>query len=336
MRLFVLLICGFFSVFSYAQNLAGKVVTVNNEPIFGATVYFDGSTIGTTTNEEGKFILPMKSTTNATLIVSYVGYEKVYLSDIDITKRYVIKLVESVTNLNNVVVEKPKFSREEMLKVFRNQFIGKTKAAKNCKIKNEDEIYFSYDSKTFIFYAYSDVPLEIQNDYLGYKVYFDLKIFEVQFPSYTLNESNIITSSYFGTSRFESYKEDKKTLKNREEVFEGSSPQLFRSIAKGEENGKFKYFKRGFLVPFNDVFSVKDSIGSTYVSMIPEKKNSIVKEIAVDILDTKKRQSKIVFKTNDFFVDKFGLYTKYNKILFGGYLSEKKLADMLPSDYNME
>lgn len=336
MRLFVLLICGFFSVFSYAQNLAGKVVTVNNEPIFGATVYFDGSTIGTTTNEEGKFVLPMKSTTNATLIVSYVGYETVYVSSLNPSNRYTIKMTESVTDLVNVVVEKPKFSREEMLKVFRNQFIGKTKGAKNCKIKNEDEIYFSYDSKAFTFYAYSDVPLEIQNEYLGYKVFFDLKIFEVRFPNYTLNESKILTSSYFGTSRFQSFKDDKKTLKIREEVFEGSSPQLFRSIAKGEENGKFKYFKRSFQVPMNEVFTTKDTLGFKLIELVTDKKEKKFNEYHLNVLDTKKRQSKIVFKTPSFFIDEFGLYTNYDQILFGGYLSEKKIADMLPTDYNLQ
>ena len=79
----------------------------------------------------------------------------------------------------------------------------------------------------------------------------------------------------------------------------------------------------------------KNYLGEKFVELVAGKP-TCKKEIAVDILDTKKRQSKIVFKTNDFFVDKFGLYTQYNKILFGGYLSEKKLADMLPSDYNME
>ena len=61
-----------------------------------------------------------------------------------------------------------------MMALFRNQFLGTTRAGSKCTIENEDEIYFSYDNDKFVLIAYADKPLIINNPYLGYKVYFDL------------------------------------------------------------------------------------------------------------------------------------------------------------------
>ena len=40
--------------FSFSQTITGIVLDEKNEPIIGASVYFDGTTIGTTTDIDGK------------------------------------------------------------------------------------------------------------------------------------------------------------------------------------------------------------------------------------------------------------------------------------------
>ena len=62
--------------FAYAQNITVKgTVTdaADNSPLIGAGVQVKGSTQGTTTDVDGNF--EINCSQNATLVVSYVGYE---------------------------------------------------------------------------------------------------------------------------------------------------------------------------------------------------------------------------------------------------------------------
>lgn len=74
------LILFFVSAFSIlnAQQLTGVVLEKTDDgmfhPIIGASVYWLGTTTGTTTDTSGVFRLPVKSETNQ-LIVSYIGYQ---------------------------------------------------------------------------------------------------------------------------------------------------------------------------------------------------------------------------------------------------------------------
>ncbi len=66
-----------FSVVLHAQNIEGIVVEQTSDskeiPVMGANVYWSGTTIGTTTNENGTFSIPKKEAYHM-LIISYVGY----------------------------------------------------------------------------------------------------------------------------------------------------------------------------------------------------------------------------------------------------------------------
>ncbi len=63
-------------VFGYAQ-ISGTVSTFQNEkssPLPGANVFWEGTTIGTTTDKDGKYALEKVAETN-TLVVSFIGYK---------------------------------------------------------------------------------------------------------------------------------------------------------------------------------------------------------------------------------------------------------------------
>ncbi len=77
LRLALLLIVALFSALAYGQNspITGTVVDdEKNEPLIGVTVMVKGTTTGTTTDFDGKFTL--RTSPNATLVFSYVGYQK--------------------------------------------------------------------------------------------------------------------------------------------------------------------------------------------------------------------------------------------------------------------
>lgn len=339
MRNFLISLFLFVFSASFSQSITGIVVDDKDEPLPGATVYFDGSSYGTTTNSDGEFKITIPSQISASLVISYVGFDKAYFNNLQFDKRYKIVLKESTENLKEIILTDNKFTRREMLAIFRNQFLGSTTAGNKCKINNEDEIYFSYDNDKFILTAYADKPLIIDNPYLGYKVFFDLSTFETKFSVFSIERSNVYSSIYVGTSRFVEVDNSKRKLKNREKVFKGSFLELFRNI------GNKKWGKESFLLfkgKFQDIpdenFMIKDTLGVKQVFIKPQVRDFKVKDFVAEfsLLYNRREQSKIIFYTDNFIIDRYGLFSKYDKIYFSGALSEKKVGDMLPSNYGIE
>lgn len=66
------------SFFGFSQmNLKGTIFTLENTqeiPLTGASIYWLGTQVGTTTNEEGQFNIPLEASTNQ-LIISYIGFK---------------------------------------------------------------------------------------------------------------------------------------------------------------------------------------------------------------------------------------------------------------------
>ena len=83
------------------KQISGKIVDQNGEPIIGVNVVVKGSTTGTVTDFEGKYVLEVPD--QATLQVSYIGYLS---QDIPVGKQKEIHicLVEDTQALDEVVV----------------------------------------------------------------------------------------------------------------------------------------------------------------------------------------------------------------------------------------
>ncbi|NJN78240.1 MAG: carboxypeptidase-like regulatory domain-containing protein [Saprospiraceae bacterium] len=69
--LIIILLCLGFQ--GFAQNLTGVVVNQDKERLTGATLYWQGTTVGTATNADGYFKIPRIKETKM-LVISYVGY----------------------------------------------------------------------------------------------------------------------------------------------------------------------------------------------------------------------------------------------------------------------
>ncbi len=91
--------------FSIGQQLFGVVTTMEDEveePLFGANVYWLGTTMGTTTRPNGTFFIDFTESSKS-LVVSFVGYDP---DTILITNQESIKVIlEQQTTLSEVVVE---------------------------------------------------------------------------------------------------------------------------------------------------------------------------------------------------------------------------------------
>ena len=132
-----------------SQQISGVVIDQKTEkPLEGTSVYFNNTTIGTTTNSEGIFNIEFKEDIKTPLIISYLGYETIILHNFSTTSKLKIYLNESTNILNEVVLSnKDDWPRKLKLKEFRKNFLGESENGLESKILNEDDIALSY-SKT--------------------------------------------------------------------------------------------------------------------------------------------------------------------------------------------
>jgi hypothetical protein len=334
-----------FPVLVFSQNIKGKITNSNLQPIAGASVYLDGTTIGTISDSEGLFEITSNNKYNTLLIVKYLGYEDVYVSNPYEKEFYTFVLVPKINEIETVVIVKDGFTRKQKLQLFREQFLGLTKYGKACKILNEDAIDFNYDLETFIFTASCSEPVRVVNPLLGYVIDFDLQDFYVKFNFKTIKSVNAIQSLFLGTVKYTETKIDEKIIKNRNDVYFGSAVDFFKGIINNSwSEKKFILYEGKFPVLANDYFKVlkKEDLYEVTVTSTNKvsfsiggiKRNNFYADF--NLLYSKKRQSRVIFKTEIFFVDAFGNNSHKDQIIFGGDIGRQKAGNTLPLDFEPE
>lgn len=328
-----------------AQVVQGFVYDERSLPVVGATVYFDGTTIGTTTNTEGFFTINLKAFSNSALVVSYMGYQTVIISNPFEVITHSITLVPKPLTIREVFVVPNPFTREQMIKVFRQEFLGANWAGRRCVILNEDDIdlYFDYESNRLE--ATSLKPLQIENRYLGYRVEFDLVEFYVKFNKRSLKRDFIHSSLFLGTSLFADYPEvSNRQLRRRHDSYLGSQLNFFRDLAKmswGKEG--FMLFVGSLPALPSTAFAVKDTLGLKQVTVLPDPQAPQIFDVhgnpirpkarSFNLLYRRRQQSMVKFTTSQFYIDAHGNNSHPNQIAFGGEMGKRRFGNLLPLDY---
>lgn len=170
---------------SFAQSFTGTVFDRDTRlPVPDVHVFWDGTTYATTTNRQGKFILPVLSDVNTSLILSHVSYEVAVVKEpLSGSCSDSLFLVPKVHAIAEVVVARDLIPREEKLKAFREEFLGHTKAGKSCRILNEEDVMLHFNSSDLVLTAWSDKPLTIENPHLGYTIHYRLAGFSIQYEA---------------------------------------------------------------------------------------------------------------------------------------------------------
>ncbi len=335
-----------------AQNISGFVYDeVTNEPLEGAFVYLDGTTFSASTTSNGSFTLNTPEKINTFLVVRYMGYETLRLENpFSYDKKIKILLRANAINLNEVVINKSTlFSRKEMLKVFRKEFLGRTRAGSSCKIMNEDAVNVYFDSNTHVLHASATEPLHVVNERLEYDIMFDLLDFQVKFNGRSLDDEKLRESFYAGTTFFKDLSVENSAKKKRDKSYLGSPMHLLRAIAnKTWEQEKYEFYVKGFQVSPQDYFTVTDSADFRKVSLIemPEEEKPTITGLRKAVKDPfkyksnryelrydKGDQSFIIFRNGLVYIDRNGLFWPISELSFGGHMGGMKVGDMLPADY---
>lgn len=101
-RAIIVLFMLFMSLYSFGQQMTGNVVDTNNEPVIGATIQLKGSkSTGTITDFDGNFTLDVPNLENATLVISFIGYET---KEVKAARNLKVVLEESFNQLEEVTV----------------------------------------------------------------------------------------------------------------------------------------------------------------------------------------------------------------------------------------
>lgn len=223
---FLLLIC--FSLVATAQNTFSISGTVKDktEILPGASIYVSGYKISTVTNDEGRFSLPKLAPGSYDILVQMMGYLP-FKQNIILEKSVSINVVltENTTLLNEVSI-KPDPDRAYHLSLFKDNFIGKTQNAEDCKLLNTEVLTTHFNKTTNVLTISSDQFIIIENKSLGYKIKYLLEYFEYNF------KTSIIY--YAGQPFFEDLKggatKKKKWAKAREIAYRGSIQHFFKSL----------------------------------------------------------------------------------------------------------
>jgi TonB-dependent SusC/RagA subfamily outer membrane receptor len=235
-KISLLFLCFPFACFAQV-SVTGKILNkADSKPIANASVFLSNATIGATSGNNGAFTLSNINPGQYELIISVVGFEtysqhltignvNIQLPGIDLVPRS-IELKEV-----NIAYHKDP-DREKYLGWFRDEFLGISETARDCKILNPEILDLDYDATNKKLTASSGDFLVIENDALGYKISYLLTDFSLETKSTT--EKKVF---YQGPVRFEEMKgtpsQEKRWVRNRQDIFENSPMHFLRSALNG-------------------------------------------------------------------------------------------------------
>lgn len=333
------------------HHISGRVIdSATREPLAGASVFCQNTTLGTTSNRQGEFNLDLKPG-GYDLIISYTGYQRkemrINSSDGNLAD---IELVKEEKSLGEVIITSSNEVKDGWVKYgdfFVDHFIGTTPNAEDFVLKNPEVLKFYYLKRSNRLRVLATEPLQMENHALGYNLLYQLDTF-----IYNYNDD---INSYRGFCLF-SEMEGSDSLKriwhrNRRNAYFGSKLHFLRSYYDSAVS------EEGFLVDlldeedperFNKVANLYDSayygvLDSTAeveiwyprllrVSYTRERphpsfleKFNFPKDVLIQI--------SYIQLLNAIAIRENGYFYYQRDWINQGYWSWENLADMLPYDY---
>jgi hypothetical protein len=310
-------------VSSYSQVISGVVLDrQTHDTIAFASVYINGTFIGTNTDQHGRFTLDLAGRPFSPLTISAIGYYSITVNEFSPSVPLVVWLQPKVYEVEEVVINARSHAkqRREFLKTFKREFLGLSLSARSCEILNENDISFNYGAPRDTIIAYANGPIRIRNNALAYTITYYLD--EFRFNPYSKDlffMGNII------------FKEDLIEMGNRQRIenrrkhaYRGSTMHFFRALWGNDLRADgFKVTDRKqILLQNQDLVTENDSIQkSLYYPKIIFVKHGIQLSSA--------RFSKTVVFSSDGNYDPTGLS-------WSGEMATRRVGDWLPYEYAMK
>jgi len=314
--LLFLFIC--FYTFGYNQVIKGTILDeITKDTICFASVYFNGTFAGTSSDKNGYFELNVSKNISMPLTISAVGYYSYTLTDFSTTEPLLIYLKPKVYELEDAVIraESLERKRKRNLLVFKNEFLGTTANARQCEIINEKDITFNYDSDDDTLKAFALKPILIDNRALGYKITYYLDKFEY----YKKSGATFFSGNIIFTEDASTEETLQKFVTNRKLAYLGSRMHFFRALwsSKLKLNG----------------FTVTNSVNENLLYedlLIQDFKNNKFLTYPENLrIGYNIGGSYIVFLKRHVYFDQTGYFDPLG-INWKGEMAEQRIADWLP------
>jgi hypothetical protein len=328
----------------------------NNQPMQGASVFAENTTIGTTTNAEGKFSLQLPAG-GYDLIVSFTGYgtERRRITSSDAENRNLSfsikpkeKEMEAVAVISSAEV---KNGWEKYGGFFIENFIGKSENSAACNIKNPEKLHFFFYRKKNKLKITSEEPIMVENRALGYLIHYALDSFTYAYETQT--------AFYTGNPLFEelvpSDDVQRQTwVNNREKAYRGSILHYMRSLFQKrivEEGFQTQYILnyqgRDTALPFKNIYgslNYQKDDSLQVVSINPAQRRLVIlylneKPEQGFLADNPGERSDFEYSVltlqpgEPIYVEQNGFYYDQADITMSEYWGWSKVADQLPYNY---
>ncbi len=351
------------SSFAFSQGnyfiVTGKVILASTkQPLQGASVFAQNTTLGTATDAEGNFKLYLPDGGHS-IAVTFTGYntESRRVSNSDANDRYIVfELSEREKQLEEVAVvatSEVKDGWNKYGQFFINKFIGQTTNSTANILKNPEVLKFYYSKKRNRLKVLAAEPLLIQNNALGYNIKYALDSFAYEY--------NTEVSVYTGYPLFEEQITTDTIQKikwnlAREKAYKGSVLHFMRSLYN--QQLKEEGFEVQFLVNNNDK-ETSIALKDAYKALNYSKDDStLLVEIKpnqprVGVIYLKEKPSELYTMLNpdepaefqfsvvgflpdqSIGIERNGYYFDQEDLTMDAYWSWDKVGDLLPYNYGI-
>jgi hypothetical protein len=314
------------NLIAYNQVIKGTILDNKTKSvIYSASVYFNGTSVGTLTDEKGNFQIDVSKYRAMPLTISAIGYYSATLTDFSTSKPHLVYMNPKLFELNEVVVKakSQNWKRRENLTIFRSEFLGTTANSLNCEIINENDIKFRNSGDNDTLWAYSTKPILVKNKALGYNITYYLDEFEYdkQSQSFIFKGNILFKEDSASAGSNKTYFE-----KKRKNAYLGSRMHFLRALWTDDLNSA------GFTVrnSANEIISAEKLIyhdGSAKYLRYPGG-------IGISYY-TKQSTSFINFLKEKVYFDPNG-YFESDGITWEGEMARPRIADLVPYEYTLK
>lgn len=310
---------------SQSQILRGKILDqMTDSTISFASVYFNGTLSGTLSDKNGCFEMDISKYLSMPITISALGYYSVSLSGFSYDRPLSIYLTPKVFELKEVIVNAKGYAQERRnnIRLFKQQFLGKTFNALKCEIVNMNDITFTWDTYDETLKAFASKPILINNNALGYKITYYLDKFEYCVVTQSLR---MIGNYIFREDTSAGKKQSETFERRRRSAYLGSRMHFFRSLWDKELN--------------LNGFSIQNDYGTPalFLEMQKDSSTKYLKYRGDLIINyyQKLRGSVISMMQDSVCFDRQGYFDPLG-ISWTGEMARQRIADLLPYDYEVK
>jgi hypothetical protein len=327
----------------YSQSRASIAGTVIDDstslPLRNVNVFLSNTTLGSATDETGKYRMTDIPCGSYRVAVSMMGYrfesESIeILEDREYQINFELK-PEAIQGPSIEIVDEFPRERRRKLRRFERLFLGWTHNARKCELINQYVLEFKVDEAGYHFVAETREPLIVENHALGYRLHVHLEEFDWRED----NQGRYVAAVRFEELEPESEDQREKWFKEREHAYLGSRRHFLRSLIEGN------FWKHGF-----DVFRtyrMNAAMESETARRVARASQYLISDTPVDFLKALSfsgylkvvyrpynQTSFIYLNLPEVLVDARGQLFQPRGVTVFGYWSKMRVAEELPSNYN--